>query len=150
MNAVPLAKAHSFSCLDERLVRSSVGQIDLNTKEETMGAAILRVKFDGPSPTIERVAARFRELTGIELVVDKADGTPYVLVAPPLKGDVEFSYGGGVQLVMFRLRVLRGYLEWALVWTLRDLGGQIPLRAVPAYARVPWSSLSWYARWRHR
>ena len=106
------------------------------------------IDFEESIPTIEEIARRFQELTGLELMVEKFDVNAYSLTSCRLKYDVELVIDQTIQL--FVVRIILGYLEWAIIRTLQSLGGEVPPNLIPSYARVPWASLPWHKRWFHR
>ena len=107
-----------------------------------------QVEFEHETPTIEEVARRFREATGLELKVEPFGASSFALSAVPLRGDVELMLGRGARLLVFRAHL--GYFEWAILRALQRLGGRVPAHVFPRYADVPWTSLAWYSRWLHR
>jgi hypothetical protein len=107
-----------------------------------------QIHFDSSPPTIEAIAQRFRELSGLQLAIEKFGPDAYSITSSPLRSDVELLIGQVIEMIVFRVRF--GYFEWTLVRTLQNLGGRIPLGLVPRYASVPWASLPWHQKWLHR
>ena len=113
-----------------------------------MAATRFPIRFEDSSPTIEAIADRFRELTGLSPVVSAIGPDSYALSSRPLQQEVELTIGRTIDVVVFRIRL--GYLEWSVLRTLHSLGGRVPARGFPRWAVAPWTTLPRYQQWLHR
>ncbi len=111
-------------------------------------AAGYRIPLDDGVPTIDEIARRFRDATGLELSVEQYNTNSYAISSAVLRRDAELILKPVVELVFFRIG--RGYFEWAILRAVQRLGGRIPEDVFPQYSDAPWSSLKWYSRWLHR
>jgi hypothetical protein len=99
------------------------------------------VSFDGPVPSLQAIQDLLSENSGlaIRLEIGEMGGKFY---HPEFSDPIEFQVKDNAFVLFGRLRK-RSYLQWALLNTLAELGGSVPVD-IPGWAKAKWETRRWW------